>query len=664
MQQQPPKSDNMDKAIEYSSAAIMSLGNILIEMFKSIKNRTADDMGYFARNLIIVGGIGVVASFIIALLGMLTGFRLLTFAGIMKNMAVGMGFTCGIGMCSIGAAAYFIAATDKNSAPVIDDVPDVSEMVENDSTDDYEDNLDSILGDLFEDDKTNDDNKVELDFTHDITIGDDQSGFDDVEDNIEVPTVHSVDFDKAVENVSRVAIPTRKILLETFIPFLPLSTPDFTSRKQIPVGSNDFTLIEAQCMKALANILKVDVEEVESSLNEAYETYFSYELKVSRVRGLNTNKLSEFENELEIYFRESANDTSVNATVVMEGDFYKIVITKGVTAIITLGDALKDKKIYNFFLNEENKLPIIAGIGELGDIITVDARKIDSMMIAGKPRSGKSWYIMGMIMSMMMFNEPDDAQFIIIDPKESNLFKTMGLMPHVAGVHSDKDVLNVLDDIINNEAPRRKKLFENNHCDDIWALREKGIKLPVLYVVIDEYITVKSNLEAKGLDKELDSKLQVLISQLPSQGIRVIFVPHRATGVVNKTNRTMLQYMASVNGNNEDVSDTLSIKSWKHNLTNPGDIALKFFDMPEGGYVRGIALTTSDAGNSDLIEHVAKAFYIMGFDMPDTSYMKIAANRDEEFVQKRLFGNSDSRRININDIDLDNMDSLMTEKDI
>ena len=113
------------------------------------------------------------------------------------------------------------------------------------------------------------------------------------------------------------------------------------------------------------------------------------------------------------------------------------------------------------------KLPIITGITELGEVITDDAKIFDTMLIAGKPRSGKSWYVGSVLMSLMMFNSPEDVQFIIIDPKKSTFFKTMALMPHVAGLHDDSNVLEVMNDIIQNEAERRKELLASNRCDDI-----------------------------------------------------------------------------------------------------------------------------------------------------------------------------------------------------
>ena len=36
--------------------------------------------------------------------------------------------------------------------------------------------------------------------------------------------------------------------------------------------------------------------------------------------------------------------------------------------------------------------------------LLADAKYYDTMLIAGKPRSGKSWYVLSILMSLMLFN--------------------------------------------------------------------------------------------------------------------------------------------------------------------------------------------------------------------------------------------------------------------
>lgn len=628
-QPQPKEPDMFDKAYKASGEAAVSFGKVLVELFKSIKNRNADDIGYLNRNFFMVGGISAGVCLVLSIVGMLSNIKFISFFGLSGQVLVASIMLIGTGVAGIALSAIAIARSNDDSSGGIDQLPDVSNTVDNDFTSDYEDNIGDVLDDLFDDD---------------LNLFDE---LDDIEDTEEEETYtpdfdsvtfepEEIDYSSKLEELSSNQLVNRERLFNTFKPFFPSNTPTFADRKRLDVNSDEFATIETICLKALSNVCKCEMEEVKSNLESAEESYFSYELRMKRIRGV--NKTEEIAREMEAYFRESSSDTSVNATVDIEGDFYKITVTKGVSAIVTFGDIFKQDYVCDFFLNNKNKLPIIVGIDELGNVILEDAKPFDTMMIAGKPRSGKSWYVLSILLSIMMFNSPEDVQFIICDPKKSNLFNTLALMPHVAGLNDDSNILEVMRDIINNEGERRKKLLSDNKCDDIWALKKKGINLPILYLVIDEIITVKNNLETrgKGEDKEFDNLMQVLISQLPFVGIRLIFVPHRATGVVNKTNRTMLQFTAAVKSNPEDVCDTLDIKKWTRSLVNQGDIAVKTSTREDAMYVRGASVTSSDEDNTDLITNAARAFYKMGVDMPDMSTLQIAYNRDEGYIQEEL----------------------------
>ena len=622
----PVQKDNWDRMFDFSADGLMNIGQVLIELVKSIKNRTADDIGYYSTNLIKTGFIGMGVFIILCIVSWLTKVQFLGINGISSQFILAFALTTGMGCICLGIAAWAISGTAKDCVPDIKSMPDAGIDFEDDATSDYEDELGDIMADLFGDDE---DDPFEI--PEEVSV--EPSTEPEIEDDIPVftPSVKP-DFKSKLNALAENRLINRKLLVSTFLEFLPLNNPDFAKRKEVEVDSELFAQMETICLKAMSNVLKCEPEAVNSHLNSLYETFFSYEMRMKRVRGL--NRVNDLATELEVYLKDNPNDTSVNATVEITADDYYIVVTKGVSAVVTMGDCFTQPSVKKFYENDKNKLPMITGITELGEVIVDDAKMFDTMLIAGKPRSGKSWYVLSILLSLMMFNPPSDVQFIIVDPKESNLFKTLALMPHVAGIHNDSNILEVMDDIISNEAARRKKILADNRCDDIWALRKKGIEMPVLYLVIDEYITVKSNLGE--LDKELDAKLQVMISQLPSQGIRLIFVPHRATGVVNKTNRTMLQFTAAVRSDVEDANDTLSIKNWKRPLTNPGDIAVKSSANPNAKFVRGAAITTSDEDNSDLIENLAKAFYKMGVDLPDMSSMTVAVNRDEDEIREIL----------------------------
>ena len=646
--QQMQQPDTLDKLFDIGAETGKSLGALLIELFRSLKDRNADDYGYFSRNLIMTGGILIAVGVVMSLIGGASDIRVLSFLGMGGQLALCGGLSASFGVIGLGTAALFLSKVGDSDYGNINNISD-EPLGEENVTDDYEDNIGDELDDLFSsdfDDLFNDD---------ETSSNESEPAPAEPEPELEEVEPDVIDFAAELENISENTYITRESLFNTFKSLFPSNTPKFDSREKIERDSSDFQNLETICLKALSNLANCQLEDVGSHLESADETFFSYELRLKRINKVKqTDALAR---EVEVYLRDDANDDSVNATVSIEGDFYKIIVTKGETAVVTFGDVFKLQYCCDFFLNKKNKLPMITGINELGKVILDDAKNFDTMLIAGKPRSGKSWYVLSIIMSLMLFNSPDDVQFIIVDPKESNLFKTISLMPHVCGLHNDSNIIEILNDIIEVEAPRRKKLLSDNRCDDIWALRSKGINLPVLYLVIDEYITVINNLD-KDNQKEFDGKIQTLISQLPSQGIRLLFVPHRATGVVNKTNRTMLQFTAAVRADLEDVKDTLGIPKWDRALTKPGGIALKSSQTKVATYVRGAALTPDDGENTKFIETAAKAFYKMGVDIPDMTAMRIACNRNEEWIKEELGGTGRRVQFDANNIldDIENMD--------
>lgn len=632
---QQNNNDYCDKLIDGLLETTQTTFEILIEVAKSIKLRTIDDIAFLSTNLIKTGLILIALFILVGLVGNTINIKILSFSGITLHAIFSGALLLTTGITGIGASAFVLTKIGRKNIGGIGDIEDIPNDNDN-FTDDYESNIGDELDDLLAE---------ELDsLLEDYTDTDDDKD-NDCRDEIFEPNTDRIedmplDFTHSLDNIKENQYINRETLFNVFKDLFPKCTPQFADKKEIEKTSQEFMDLEAICFRALSNIANVELEEINSYLESATDSFFSYELKLKRYNKV--KKLEELEKELEAYLKDGSDDDKT-ATVELAGDFYKILITKGKSAIVTFGDVFKQDYCREFFLNNKNKLPIITGVDELGNVILEDAKLFDTMLIAGKPRSGKSWYMLSILMSLMLFNSPEQVQFCIIDPKESNLFKTISLMPHVCGLHTDKHILAILNDIIEVEAPRRAKLLEDNRVDDIWQLWKKGIMLPVLYVVIDEYITVINNLDSDG-KKELNAKIQTLISRLPSQGIRLLFVPHRATGVVDKTNRTMLQFTAAVRANNDDVVDTLGIKKWSHSLTNQGDIAVKSSTMKSAKYVRGLALTTDDIDNTSFIETAAKIFYKMGVELPDMSTIRIAANRNENSVMRQL-GLSSSRKI-------------------
>lgn len=605
------KEDFIDKIINKSGEAIKAFGNVLSIALKSIKNRNSEEWGLYFRNLILAGVTIVCIGVLLGIIGGITKFHLLNFNGVPLNLIVASGLWVVLGGVGVSIVGYKIIAKSTQTITVDDDI---IETAANDEIFDYND-LDGYE-DVSEASET--DSGTEYDFT-DVLFRD---------------KVEDVNYDSELSQVhSNVPMLNREFLVNTFKNFFPCITPEYSNRRIISEDSDEFANLDTICTKALAAAAKIDFEEMEPSLERAIDTFFCYELWIKRIKGL--NRFDDIAREINAYARENSDDTSVYSTVALEGDFYKITLFKGNVSKVTLGDVLKKSEVIEYFKDNKNMYPIVVGLKPNGEVILRDCRLFDSMMIVGQSRSGKTWFLFNIFISLFAFNSPEDVQAIIIDPKGSSMLYTLSLLPHVAGYHKHDNILQVLNDIIEIEGERREKLLKDHKCDDIWELYKlKGIKIPVLYVFIDEIMTVTATLGEAS--KELFELMKVIISQFPSKGIRLIFIPHRATGVVDATVRHLISFSAAFRANNDVIVETLNIKKFEQALPNTGDAAVMMTGETTAMYMRGISITGSDTENKELAVAMARAYYKMGIDMPDMSTLGSAYNRDEAAVQSEL----------------------------
>lgn len=637
--QAPPKKDAFDMVSDFTIDSIKSSGVLAKEMMKSIKTKNFDDFGSIATDWAYTGvGVGVLGA-ILMVVAKVSGIPQIGDLGFTSIIA-GI-FTLGAGVGGLGLSALGILSSGEPTEK-LSDMKDIEVETAGMTFDDdaltscYEDLLDDFLGD---------------DGSSSSGFGDSSGsdsfggfgGFDSSEHSSSYSSFDDDDDEKdAFSNEERIAnlmenAPRidRKFLVNNLADFFPLNAKGFCDKETLEPGSSEYDNVRALVLQAIADAAKIDLSELEGDVISITSSMFCYVIVAERVRGL--SKTDEIKREVESYFREDSEDVSVSATVTIEHGNYKIVLTKGATDIITIGDCLALPEVKEYFLNTKNALPFIAGIDQYGNPVLADGRHYATMMVAGKPRSGKSWYILGIVTPMMAFNTPEDVMFLFIDPKKSTLFYELACMPHVIGLHDDSNVIQLFQEIIYEEGERRKEILRQNKCDNIWDLRNrKKVKLPVLFVVIDEFMTLKANLESNGTYKEFEDLMNMLITQLPFVGINLMFIPHRAQGVVTKTTRAMIMFSAAVRADNEIIKETLDEKKWDRPLTKPGDTALKLSDTGVSKYVRGAAVTLEDETNSILIEDLARAWYKMGVDIPDMTHLKHCYARDEADIADTL----------------------------
>lgn len=453
-----------------------------------------------------------------------------------------------------------------------------------------------------------------------------------------------IDIDSAIETITEIPAhtQTRQYLFEEFSRVLPIMSPEFAKLKPISENSDDFIIFDKVLRDA--SIQVGTKEDKLPELLELRENQFIIQLVASRPSGLKEDGIAtEIAN---MYSRDeygAIENEGVYATTSSVGSSFIVNIFKGKNSKISLADTYREVK--DFVLDPKVKKPIIMGVNELGKVWYFDAEKVFSYIISGKPRSGKSWSAVALVLQLCMYSSPREVTFEVFDVKgaTSDYFSMKDYIPHFKRFESKgKAILQRLRYLTTVEADRRERILKDNGVIAIADLKSKGadVELPYLYVIIDEIVglmdtfTTEEKADFKGL-------VNRLITQMPNLGIRLILIPHRVTNdIVPKTAYTNVGCIACVKSDMKEISNTLDItkSDFPYDLPNTGDMALKTGEINKGKTVfcHGIAITDTNETNIGIYRFLGS---LWGRLEPEIKKDKnIVIERKEEYKGHDLVG--------------------------
>lgn len=482
------------------------------------------------------------------------------------------------------------------------------------------------------------------------------NSIEDIEDSEPIIDNVEEDIEKAIEGIRDIPAhtQTRQYLFEEYSRVLPLVNPQFASLKTISENSDDFIIFDKILRDAS---LQVGTnEEKLPLLLELRENQFIIQIKATRPSGLKEDDIA---NEIAtIYSRDeygSVIHEGVYATTSSVGSNFIINIFKGENSLVTLADTYKEVK--DFILDTSIKKPVVMGVNELGKVWTFDAEKVFSYIISGKPRSGKSWSVVSLVLQLCMYSSPKEVNFEVFDVKNSSsdYYNMQGVIPHIKRFESNgKRILQRLRQIVTVEKERREAILKKNGVIAIADLKEKGVdaELPYLYILIDEIIGLKKDF-TKEENAEFKELVNVMITLMPNVGVRLILVPHRVTNdIVPKTTYTNVGCIACVRSDNKEIVNTLDItkKDFPYDLVNSGDMALKSGEVNKGKTVfcHGVAITTSNEKNVDIYKFIGS---LWGRLEPDTIKQEEFVEEREQYQGSKLIGEMEFEEANDDSID-------------
>lgn len=524
-----------------------------------------------------------------------------------------------------------------------------------------------------------------ISFENDFNDFDDEPDVDDIEDfdvdyNInDTDYIDENDFDfsevkdtqVAGEDINNVldTLPevnngmyTRQFLYDNFIRVLPNLNANFASVKTYDEDSDIFLSWDDIIQRA-ATVLGLKDDDI-PYLKSLEENLFTIKAVISRPAKLKPELLGEEVAKAYAYTEyDNAEDRAkVFSRVETVLDDCIITIFTGASHMVSLKDMYA--KCSDFILNNKNYIPVVLGINENGGVVYADFKKIESIIIAGMPRSGKSWLVQAVLTQMCMLLPPDELNIFFLDPKAGTSDFRNFKLPHVkrfASQYTDSNgntvnkeyesILDVLRWVVNVEAPRRKALIGDHGKVNINDFRASypDIKLPYIYIVVDEMVTLSEMV--KEDEKEYQSYLKMIVTQFPNLGIRGMFIPHEVKNqIIDKTAYDSIKARISVKGSPEHIEASTGTKpkAFAYRLANIGDMAVNIDTISVSTqFVHGVALTDDNDKNVELFDFIRRFWLKYA---PNEFSDSVAKSVDGDKVNKELLSSVDLSKSDVPDI--------------
>lgn len=640
--QQQQGDDIEDKFYKAVGVGAKGTANFFKDFGKSFQGLPLSYWQKYGKNVMWVG----IACFFVGIVGKFVGWQ--------------SGLQCAVGGCLAGAIGVFTFMMMTEKIKNGDDEGEIGF----DGEDQIQDTMNAMPDDMgwdatpdqgwgssddFGDTSGDDDFGDDFGDDYEDDYGDNEDDDWDFSSTVSQGASEGMSADEAFNSTQEVPIGmyTRQYLYDNFCKVLPTITPGFSHMQEIDEDSDDF-LYWGDKLREAAQVAGCK-EDYLPELQRLQKNLFTIILTCDRPQGFKAEQVSEELANIYAYKDDGTLDDKVYATYVNVGLSCIITIFNGNTEMITVKDTYSEVK--DFILDSKNYLPVVLGVDQLGKVICCDFKKVESCIIAGMPRSGKSWTVQSVITQMCAFVSPSELIFYIIDPKaDTSDFRSFKL-PHVKRfacrytqetggvVNPDKEeILATLDYIVNKEAPRRKKMIGSADCVNIWDYRKKypDVKLPLLYVIIDEAVTLAEDM-GKDEKRIYQGYVTQIITQFPNLGIRAFLIPHVVKNdIIKKTATDSMKCRISVNGSPDHIESSTGTKpkDFKFKLSHVGDMAVY---MPEVQrqtmFVHSAILSDSNEKNNDIFDYLRR---VWGKLEPDEIADSVAAKADVEKENKEL----------------------------
>ena len=481
--------------------------------------------------------------------------------------------------------------------PDLDDLDDLDDLEDLDGLDDLEDTGDEEdLDDLGLDDFDIDDDDLDIgSLLTKATTPEMTHGFIDGEDSVEASEEKINNVTSKFEVIDDNLV-NRGLLFDSFIDMLDGGTAAFD--KEIVHDVDSEIALKYSTLLHEAQDAAGQKEDNYVEIQSFKERLMVFDLVVSR-KNLSKANIDVFNEELTALIStkdDGSRNKGIYSKMVLAGRKIYITIFKGENHLVYLRDILVKNR--EFFTNPKHKIPVCLGYDEKGSAVLTDLYDVESIICCGKPRTGKSVSVKVIVSQMVQFCSPKEVQFYMGDVKEGTSDWAPLQVPHVKRFEATPEgLLNILNYIIEVEAPRRSELIGN--AGSIKAYNKVNVdnKLPFIYIVFDELVALSSASE-DAIRKDFHKALKRAITQFPNLGIRLILIPHTIRhDIIDKLASDNIDFKMAVKADNDTVKEVFklkNIKDFQYSLEQIGEFAVKLPNSTEVRYAHAPVLMSDD----------------------------------------------------------------------
>jgi DNA segregation ATPase FtsK/SpoIIIE-like protein len=254
-------------------------------------------------------------------------------------------------------------------------------------------------------------------------------------------------------------------------------------------------------------------------------------------------------------------------------------------------------------------LNVVIGQNAENKIEISDIAGMPHLLVAGTTGSGKTVFLYSVVVSLLYQYAPDEIQFLIIDPKQTD-FTFFDELPNLYGgnVVTDSDkALAMINKINNVDKEERTNLLKGARCRDIVSYNQKNPSkmMKRLVVIIDEYADLIATAENNGTKQEFERTLNMLAQRVRNLGIHLIIATQRPSArIVTGSIKANFPCRISFKLASHTDSQTILDESGAEDLLGKGDMILKTEDKQvrlQGTFISENAL--SDFVTSYIIKY-------------------------------------------------------------